>query len=241
MDMITVGAGLLLEEDGDGRFSIVLHYADGTEERLPAITPAEALITAVEADYSDYRREVRRLREEHSLFEEHLDIPTTDLEDFVAEALLLPSMLQESDPVSFFALGEFLHQSLQTEDDGSASFLLKAGQQILRILEEPIRAQTYLRNIFEMTLDGTERASQREQFEKLRSVYLNVARLCDPALLDGTPEGGRVFSAHNLLGLYLLEFALYFHQDNQRIARCEYCWGTSSPRRKMPPGTVIES
>ncbi len=74
--------------------------------------------------------------------------------------------------MGFFMLGEFLHQSLQMEDDGSASFLLKAGHQLLRILEEPIRTQTCLRNIFEMTFDGMERASQRERFEMLRSVYI---------------------------------------------------------------------
>jgi len=155
-----------------------------------------------------------------------------DLEDFVAEALMLPSLLHEKDPVSFFVLGEFLHQSLQTEDDGSASFLLKAGQQILRILEEPIRTQVYLRNIFEMTFDGMERASQQGRFEKLRSVYPDVAWLCDPALLDGASKGRRVFSAHSLLGLSLLELALYFRQDDQRIARCEYCWGYFIPRTK---------
>ncbi len=110
-----------MEEVGDGRFSVVLHYADGTEERLPAVTPAEAL--------------------------------------------MLPSLLHKKDPVSFFVLGEFLHRSLQMEDDGSAPFLLKAGQQILRILEESIRTQTYLRNIFEMTFDGMERSSQQERFE----------------------------------------------------------------------------
>ncbi|WP_298022504.1 hypothetical protein [uncultured Dysosmobacter sp.] len=230
--MTTIGAGLLLEEEDNGCFSVILHYADGTEEHLPAATPAEALITAVETDYSDYRREIKRLWTEYPLFEEHLDIPTADLEDFVAEALLLPSLLHVKDPVGFFVLGEFLHQSLQMEDDGSASFLLKAGQQILRILEEPIRTQIYLRNIFEMTFDGMERTSQRERFEKLRSVYPDVARLCDPALLDGVPESGRVFSAHNLLGLYLLELALYFHQDKQRITRCEYCWGYFIPKTK---------
>jgi len=126
-DMVTVGAGLLLEE-GDGRFSVVLHYADGVEERLPTVTPAEALLATVETDYSDYRREVGRLWEEHPLFEERLDIPVDDLEDFVAEALLLPALLRKKDPVGFFVLGEFLHQSLQIEDNGSASFLLKAGQ-----------------------------------------------------------------------------------------------------------------
>ncbi len=231
-DVVAVGAELLCEEEDDGRFSVVLHYADGTEERLPAVTPAKALIAAVEIDYSDYRREVRRLWEEHPLFEEHLDIPVADLEDFAAETLMLPSMLRESDPVSFFVLGEFLHQSLQLEDDGSASFLLKTGQQILRILEEPIRTQAYLRDILEMTFDGMERSSQQERFEKLRSVYPDVARLCDPASLDGIPEGERVFSAHSLFGLSLLELALYFHQDDQRIARCEYCWGYFIPKTK---------
>ncbi len=230
--LIAIEAELLLEEEGDGHFSVVLHYADGTEERLPAVTPAEALIAAVETDYSDYRREVRRLWEEHPLFEERLDIPVADLEDFVAEALMLPSPLREKDPVSFFVLGEFLHQSLQVEDDGGASFLLKAGWQILRILEEPIRTQVYLRNIFEMTFDGMERASQQERFEKLRSVYLDVAQVCAPALLDGTPKGRRIFSAHSLLGLYLLELALYFEQSQQRIARCEYCWGYFIPKTK---------
>ncbi len=118
------------------------------------------------------------------------------------------------------------------EDDGGASFLLKAGQQILRILDEPIQTQTYLRNIFKMSFDGMERASQQERFEKLRSVYPDVARPCDPALLDGTSKGRRIFSAHSLLGLYLLELALYFEQSQQRIARCEYYWGYFIPRPK---------
>ncbi len=122
-DVVAMGAELLLEEKGDGRFSVVLHHADGSEVRLPTVTPAEALITAAETDYSDYRQEMKRLRTECPLFEERLDIPTADLEEFVAEALLLPSLLHEKDPVGFFALGEFLHQSLQMEDDGSASFL----------------------------------------------------------------------------------------------------------------------
>ncbi len=96
--MVSAGAGFLLEEEGDGRFSVILRYADGTEEQLPAVTPAVSLITAVETDYSDYRQEIKRLRTEYPLFEERLDIPVDDLEDFVAEALLLPSLLHEKDP-----------------------------------------------------------------------------------------------------------------------------------------------
>lgn len=223
---------LFLVEEGDGRFSVVLHYGNGNEERLPAATPAEFLIATAEIDYTDYRREVQRLWDEHPLFEERLDIPVADLEDFVAESLLLPSMLRERDPVSFFLLGELLHQSLQMQDDGSAYFLLEAGQRILRVLQEPFRVQVYLRNVLEMTFDGMEQASQQERFEKLKRIYPDVAQICDPALLDNVPEGHRVFSAHNLFGLYLLELALYFRQDKQRIARCDYCWRYFIPKTK---------
>ncbi len=97
--MATVGVGLLLKEECDGRFSVILRYADGTEEQLPAITPAVSLITAVETDYSDYRQEIKRLRTEYPLLEERMDIPVADLEGFVAEALMLPSLLRESEAV----------------------------------------------------------------------------------------------------------------------------------------------
>ncbi len=83
-----------------------------------------------------------------------------------------------------------------------------------------------------MTFDGMERSSRRERFEKLCSVYPDVARLCDPTLLDGISEGRRVFSAYSLFGLSLLELAFYFRQDRQRIARCEYCWGYFIPKTK---------
>ena len=142
------GSQLLLIEEGAGRFSAVFHYGDGTELRLPITTPAKDLIAATETDYRKYRREIKRLRDEHPLLEERLDISEADFEDFVAKALLLPTMIQEIDPVSFFVLGELLHRSLQTEDDGSASFLLNAAGELLYILEEPIRAQVRLRNIF---------------------------------------------------------------------------------------------
>ena len=149
---ILSGPQLLLVEEGVGLFSTVLHYEDGTENNLPATTPAKDLIAATEIDYRGYRREIKRLQEEHPLFQVRLDVSVADFEDLVTEALLLPSMLQKIDPVSFFVLGELLHQSLQAEDDGSASFLL--------------------------------------------------------------------------------ELALYFQQDKQRIARCDYCWGWFVPKTK---------
>ena len=232
MHKIDGGSQLLLAEKGVGLFSTVLRYEDGSEKQLPAATPAKDLIAAVEIDYQEYRKEIRRLREEHPLFEDRLDISMADFEDFVAEALLLPSMLQKTGPVSFFVLGELLHQSLQTRDDGSASFLLNAAAELLYILEDPVRVQTCLRNIFERAFDAMERAKQRERFEKLCRVYPDIGRLCDPAALPDVEPGHRAFAVNSVFGLRLLELALYFQQDNQRIARCDYCWGWFVPKTK---------
>ena len=230
--MMFGGSQLLLIEEGVGRFSTVFRYGDGTERRLPVTTPAKDLIAVTEIDYRKYRRGIKHLRDEHPLFEDRLDISEADFEDFVAEALLLPAMLEKTDPVSFFALGELLHQSLQAEDDGSASFLLDAAEELLYVLEEPIRAQIRLRNIFEMTFDGMERATQRERFERLCQVYPDVGKLCDPSTLPDVEPEQRVFRVNSILGLRLLELTLYFQQDAQRIVRCDYCWGWFIPKTK---------
>lgn len=229
---ILSGSQLLLMEKGVGLFSTVLRYEDGTEKQLPATTPAKDLIAAVEIDHRAYRQEVKRLRDEHPLFAARLDIPVADFEDFVAEALLLPSMLQKTNPVGFFVLGELLDQALQGEDDGSALFLLNAAEELLYVLEDPIRTQVCLRNILEMAFDGMERATQKERFERLRQVYPDVGRLCDPAKLSDAEPGQRVFRANSIFGLRMLELALYFQQDKQRIARCDYCWDWFIPKTK---------
>ena len=226
------GSQLLLVEKGVGLFSTILRYEDGTEKQLPATTPAKDLIAATEIDYRAYRQEVKRLRDEHPMFATRLDIPMADFEDFVAETLLLPSMLQKIDPVGFFALGILLDQALQREDDGSALFLLDAAQELLHVLEEPIRTQVYLRNILEMAFDGMERVSQRERLEKLCRVYPEVGKLCDPVSLPDVEPGQRVFRANSIFGLRMLELALYFQQNKQRIARCDYCWGWFIPKTK---------
>lgn len=223
---------LLLAEESEGRFYTVFQHTDGAVERRPITTPAKDLIAAAEIDYRPYRREIKRLRDEHPLFTARLDIPVADFEDFVAEALLLPSMLQKVDPVSFFVLGILLDQALRREDDGSALFLLDAGEDLLHVLEEPIRAQIYLRNILEMTFDGMERVTQQERFERLCRIYPQVGTLCDPASLPDVEQGQRVFRANSIFGLRMLELALYFQQDKQRIARCDYCWGWFIPKTK---------
>lgn len=174
---------LWIETGDDGKISVVMVDAIGWAQRLPPVIPVEDLISASELDYTAYRREIQRLYDEHPLFEARLDIAVSDLEDFAAEALILPAMLQETDPLSFFEVGCLLDQALRMRDDGSASFLLYAGQRLLQALEVPIRTQIRLRNIMEMTFDGMERATQQERFEKLRSVYPEVAAFCDPARL----------------------------------------------------------
>lgn len=231
-EMLSNGPQLLLVEKGAGLFSTVLCYGEGVGKQLPATTPAKDLISAAEIDYRAYRREIKRLRDEHPLFAARLDILVADFEDFVTEALLLPAMLQKVDPVSFFVLGELLDRALQREDDGSALFLLNAAEELLYVLEDPIRTQVCLRNIFEMTFDGMERSTKQERFEKLCRIYPQVGRLCDPASLPDVEQGQRMFRANSIFGLRMLELALYFQQDKQRIARCGYCWGWFIPKTK---------
>ena len=111
-------------------------------------------------------------------------------------------------------------------------FLLNAAAELLHVLEEPIRTQVYLRNILEMAFDGMERVSQRERLEKLCRVYPEVGKLCDPVSLPDVEPGQRVFRANSIFGLRMLELALYFQQNKQRIARCDYCWGWFIPKTK---------
>ena len=217
-------SALLLKAEDKNRWSVILHHADGRETTLPSATPAEHLITASEIDYSAYRREIRNLREHHPLLEERLEVSQADFEDFVAEALLLPSMIRDIDPVGYFVLAQLIDQSLRQEDDGSASFLLNAAAQLLQILEEPLRAQVYLRNALEIACDGMERATQQKRYQKLIGTYPELQNLCDPTLLPDGPSKGQVYAAYSIFGLLGLELALYFHQDKQRIARCDYCW-----------------
>ena len=217
-------SALLLKAEDKNRWSVILHHADGRETTLPSATPAEHLITASEIDYRAYRREIRNLREHHPLLEERLEVSQADFEDFVAEALLLPSMIRDIDPVGYFVLAQLIDQSLRQEDDGSASFLLNAAAQMLQILEEPLRAQVYLRNALEIACDGMERATQQERYQKLIGTYPELQNLCDPTLLPDGPSKGQVYAAYSIFGLLGLELALYFHQDKQRIARCDYCW-----------------
>lgn len=197
------------------------------EERISLRTPEEDMIDCLSIDYGDYRPEIQRLRETHPLFQPKRDVPVSDLEDLTAEALLLPAMLREIDPVGYRFVADGLDRVLRREDDGLASFLLETGAALLDTMEEPILTQVRLRNMFEVTFDGTERMTQSERLDLLREIYPDVARLCDPAQVR---EGAGVYGVGSLLGFRLLELALYFKQERKRIARCDYCWGYFIPK-----------
>ncbi len=223
---------LWIETGDGGKICVVMSGAYGPETHLPFVTPAEDLVAAAEMDYTAYRREIQRLYEEHPLFEPKLDISVSELEDLAAEALLLPSMLQEIDPLSFFELGNLLDRALRMRDDGSASFLLHAGQRLLQALEVPIYTQIRLRNIMEVTFDGMERSTQQERFGKLRGVYPKIAEFCNPARLDGYENVILPLPVDNVYQLRLVELMLYFRKEKQRIARCDYCWNYFIPKTK---------
>lgn len=221
---------LWIETGDDEKICVVMSGTYGPETNLPFVTPTEDLVAAAEIDYTAYRREIQRLYEGHPLFEAKLNISVSELEDLTAEVLMLPSMLREIDPLGFFELGNLLEQVLRMQDDGSASFLLHAGRRLLQALEVPIYTQIRLRNIMEMTFDGTERATQQERFAKLHNAYPEIAAFCDPAHLDGYGDTPLQLCVGSVFQLRLIELLLYFRQEKQRIARCDYCWNYFIPR-----------
>jgi len=231
--------GIHLLTDTGPEVEIVLVDQNGTEHALPKRTPAEDLIHAMDRDYTEYRKRVQALWDEHPLFEERLEVPAADLDDFVAEALLIPSMLKDIDPVAFFRIGMRIDAILQTEDDGTAEYLLNTGAAILRVLREPVHAQIRLRNIFEIAFDDYERGTQRERFEALERVWLGTVDR--PFLCRKVPEkNGEVlfnsrmdYTPSSLFELYQLELSLYFGQEKQRIVRCEHCWNYFIPKTKQ--------
>ena len=96
----------------------------------------------------------------------------------------------------------------------------------------PVRTQVRLRNAMEIAFDGMERATQQERYQKLIGTYPELAPLCNPELLPDESVEGEIYIAYSSYALWGLEFALYFKQDRQRIARCDYCWGYFIPKTK---------
>ena len=142
--------GLYAEIDGEDIISVVMADSCSGEQRLAAVSPVDDLIAALDIDYSAYRAEVKQLYD-YPLFAEGPTVSEDALVELVTDALITAEMLRELDPIAYFVAVAKLNYSLSRTDDGTASFWLYAGQELVQILEEPIHIQVRLRNIFEMT------------------------------------------------------------------------------------------
>lgn len=182
--------GILLQQDAGGKIQIDLITENSVEPYQSAATPAEALLMALDTDYTEYRRALQKLQE-HLLFEPKLNISLEEYEDFIAEAVLLPSVLKTKAPISYQMLGIGLESILRIPDDGSASFLIYNGARVLRLLASPLKTQLQLRNIFEVTFDDMEQLTQQERMDRLLDVY--------PQVFSAMNELGQRFDGHTCM------------------------------------------
>ena len=230
--------GLYVQTENETVMDILMIDHQMNQQVLAAVSPIEDLVSAVEMDYSEYRKHYKKLYDEHPLFDEKFDISYLEYIDLVEQAKKCVSRLRNIDPVGHFIASCKIEAVLRIPDNGSASYLLSCGAQILQILEEPLLTQIRLRNIFEVTFAKTERATQVERYRQLQECYPEIKgyffRSRYLPAEDGTkPFGKKVeYVLSDLLIFRLLELNMYFRQEQKRIARCEHCWHYFIPKTK---------
>ena len=230
--------GLYVQTENETVMDILMIDHQMNQQVLAAVSPIEDLVSAVEMDYSEYRKHYKKLYDEHPLFDEKFDISYLEYIDLVEQAKKCVSRLRNIDPVGHFIASCKIEAVLRIPDNGSASYLLSCGAQILQILEEPLLTQIRLRNIFEVTFAKTERATQVERYRQLQECYPEITgyffRSRYLPAEDGTkPFGEKVeYVLSDLLIFRLLELNMYFRQEQKRIARCEHCWHYFIPKTK---------
>lgn len=230
--------GLYIQTENETVMDILMINSQRSEQILPAVSPIEDLVSAVETDYSECRKHYKKLYDEHPLFDEKFDISYLEYMDLVEQAKKSVGGLRNVDPVGHFVATQKIEAVLRIPDNGSASYLLSCGAQILQILEEPLLTQIRLRNIFEVTFAKTERATQTERYRVLQECYPEITghffrSRCLPEEIGTKPFGKKVeYVLSDLLTFRLLELNLYFRQDIKRIARCEHCWHYFIPKTK---------
>lgn len=229
------GRGLYLQTEDESMVEILMVDIEGRENKTEPVSPSDDLVRVLEYDYSEYRSGIRKLRDEHPLLEERLDVSILDYEDFLSAAFELPERIKEFDPVGHFVELSRLASVLRIPDDDSASFLLNNAQRILRALEEPLLTQIRLRNIFEVGFADMERATQKERYVAIREAYPQRFQHYFPVRHLATEEGDlpfgkkKEYALNSLFELRLLELEMYFKQP-KRIARCLHCWNYFIPR-----------
>lgn len=230
--------GLYVQTENETVMDILMIDHQMNQQVLAAVSPIEDLVSAVEMDYSEYRKHYKKLYDEHPLFDEKFDISYLEYIDLVEQAKKCVGRLRNIDPVGHFIASCKIEAVLRIPDNGSASYLLSCGAQILQILEEPLLTQIRLRNIFEVTFAKTERATQVERYRQLQECYPEITgyffRSRYLPAEDGTkPFGKKVeYVLSDLLIFRLLELNMYFRQEQKRIARCEHCWHYFIPKTK---------
>lgn len=230
--------GLYVQTENETVMDILMIDHQMNQQVLAAVSPIEDLVSAVEMDYSEYRKHYKKLYDEHPLFDEKFDISYLEYIDLVEQAKKCVGRLRNIDPVGHFIAFCKIEAVLRIPDNGSASYLLSCGAQILQILEEPLLTQIRLRNIFEVTFAKTERATQTERYRVLQECYPNLTgyffRSRYLPAEDGTKPFGRKveYLLNDLLTFRLLELNMYFRQEQKRIARCEHCWHYFIPKTK---------
>ena len=194
-------------------------YLEVDDERYAETTATEDLLDFVERDYAPYREAVHTLVMEYPFF-------GAEDADRAAE------VLRGIDPFSHAVVREKLDacpRKIEREDDAV---------RVLDALEEPLRAQTRMRNIFEVAFDSAEGMTQRERYERLASVYPSLTERAFSMRWarsrDGTlPFDGRmIFDMDALNDLRLLELNLHFRQEKRRVDRCACCWHYFVPKTR---------
>ena len=230
--------GLYVQTENETVMDILMIDHQMNQQVLAAVSPIEDLVSTVEMDYSEYRKHYKKLYDEHPLFDEKFDISYLEYIDLVEQAKKCVGRLRNIDPVGHFIASCKIEAVLRIPDNGSASYLLSCGAQILQILEEPLLTQIRLRNIFEVTFAKTERATQVERYRQLQECYPEITGYFFQSRYlpaeDGTkPFGKKVeYVLSDLLIFRLLELNMYFRQEQKRIARCEHCWHYFIPKTK---------
>ena len=233
----------LVETDGGEQIVLTARAADGRRTQLSTGTPAEELLRAVELDYTQLRDEVARLWEAYPLDGTDRPEKKKELARLSEEVREASELLRETDPPGYFYVTQRLTHERPSFDAALASEdadLMEMGARLLNKLEAPALAQVRLRNLFEVAFDGTERATQRERYELLTSVYPSVLGGYYPARrIAGAgdvpfSEAHMEYRVEELDDLYRLLLTLYFSQGKQRIVRCECCFGYFIPKTSRP-------
>ena len=237
------GPAFYVVADSDIEVGLSAVGADGHGESSMRCTPAQELLRAVEIDYTRFRDEVMRLWTEYPLDGTDRAVKKKELARLSEEVCETAELLREIDPLGYFYVGQRLDENRPLLDAALMSEdveLMDAGARLLNILEEPAHAQVRLRNMFEVAFDGTERASQRVRFERLTATYPSAVDRHYP-MRRLASEGDIPLSTTRveylvtgLDELYQLLLMLHFSQGDQRIVRCECCFGYFIPKSSRP-------